>query len=82
MPLEDGAGAEHAGVQELEERPELAEVVLDRRAAERQAVPAAEQAGGLGRLAVGVLDRLRLVEDDVVELDLARSSAMSVRRVP
>ena len=36
----------------------------------RQAVPAAEQPGGLGRLAVGVLDRLGLVEDHVVELEL------------
>ena len=70
VPLEDGAGAEHAGVEELEDRPELAQVVLDRRAAHRQAVPAAEQPGGLGGLAVGVLDRLGLVEDHVVELDL------------
>ena len=72
MPLEDGVGAEHAGVEELEDRPELAQVVLDRRAAHGQAVPAAEQPGGLGGLALGVLDRLGLVEDHVVELDLAQ----------
>ena len=73
VPLEDGVGAEHARVEELEDRPELAQVVLDRRAAHRQAILAAEQAGGLGGLAVGVLDRLRLVEDHVVELELARA---------
>ena len=31
-----------------------------------------EQPGGLGGLAVGVLDRLRFVENDVVELDLGQ----------
>jgi hypothetical protein len=39
---------EHAGVQELEQRPQLAEVVLDRRAAEREAMLGAQQARGLG----------------------------------
>ena len=34
--LNDARGAEHAGVEELEQAPELAEVVLDRRAAQRQ----------------------------------------------
>jgi hypothetical protein len=57
--------AEHAGVQELEQRPQLAEVVLDRRAAQRQAVLALAAARTPWRVcAVGVLDRLRLVEHD------------------
>jgi hypothetical protein len=47
-------------------------MVLDRRSGQSQAVPSAEQPGGLGRLAVGVLDRLRLVQDHVVELGLAQ----------
>ena len=68
--LEHGVAAEHAGVQELEDRPELAQVVFDRRAADGQAVPAAQEPGGLGRLALGVLDRLGLVEHDVVELEV------------
>ncbi len=34
--LEDGRLAEHAGVEELEQAPQFAEVVLDRRAAQRQ----------------------------------------------
>ena len=37
-PRRRDARAEHAGVQELEQAPELAEVVLDRRAAQRQPV--------------------------------------------
>ena len=72
MLLEDRGGAEHPGVEELEDRPELAQVVLDRRAAHGQPVPPLEQPGRLGRLAVGVLDRLRLVQDHVIEGDLAQ----------
>ncbi len=70
VPLEDRVGAEHPGVEELEDRPELAQVVLDRRAAHRQPVPRPDEPGGLRGLALGVLDRLRLVEDHVVELDV------------
>ena len=47
-------------------------MVFDRRAADGQPVPAAQQAGRLGRLALGVLDRLGLVEDHVVELELGQ----------
>ena len=46
--------------------------VLDRRAADGQAMPAAQEPGGLGRLALGVLDRLGLVEHDVVELEVGQ----------
>jgi hypothetical protein len=56
VPLEDRVAAEHARVQELENRPEFADVVLDRRAAHGQFVPAAQEPSGLGRLALGVLD--------------------------
>ena len=55
-------------------------MVLDRRAAHRQARAATEQPGGLGGLAVGVLDRLRLVEDQVVELDLAQHRHVPAQR--
>jgi hypothetical protein len=43
-------------------------VVLDRRAREREAPPGAQHARRLGHARVGVLDRLRLVEDRVLEL--------------
>ena len=46
--LEGPARAEHPGVEELEQAPQLAEVVLDRRAGEGEAVVAMQQAGGLG----------------------------------
>ena len=62
---------EHPRIEELEERPELAQVVLDRRAREREALAGVEQPTGLGDLTGGVLDRLRLVEHDQVPLDLA-----------
>ena len=42
-----GEAPEQAGVEELEQAPQLAQVVLDRRAGERQAVAAAQQPGGL-----------------------------------
>ena len=41
---------------------------------------AAEQAGGLGRLAVGVLDRLGLVEDHVVELEVGQLGDIGAER--
>ena len=57
------AGAEQAGVDEVEDRPEIAEAVLDRRAGERDARPRVDLLGGARLLGAGVLDRLRLVED-------------------
>jgi hypothetical protein len=45
-------------------------MVLHRRPGQSKAVPSAEKPGGLGGLAVGVLDRLRLVQDHVVEFSL------------
>src|SRR4029078_11535526 len=69
--------AEQAGIQEIDEAPQLAKVVLDRRAAEREAMPPAQQTRGLGAGRRGVLDRLRLVEDHVLELDV-----LQLNRVP
>ena len=68
--LEDRAAAQHARVEELEDRPQIAQVVLDRRAAQGQAILGREQPAGLGDLRAGVLDRLRLVQDDVIEVDV------------
>ena len=80
--LEHRERAEHARVEELEQAPELAEVVLDRRAGERQAMAAAQQARRLRRRRARVLDRLRLVEDDVVERRCPCNGATSRRSVP
>ena len=68
--------AQHAGVQELDQRPQLAQVVLDRRARQREAMVPAQQARRLRRFGVRVLDRLRLVEDHVVRLDLAQEDGV------
>ena len=70
--LEDRVAAEHAGVQELEDRPELTQVVFDRRAAYGQLEPAAQEPRGLCRLALGVLDRLGFVQDHVVKLEVGQ----------
>lgn len=64
--------AEPAGHQEMEQRPEFAEVVLQRRAGQAQAMPCRQLAGGDGGLGGGVLDVLRLVEDQQVEPPLAQ----------
>ena len=68
------AMAEQAGVEKVEQRPQLAEVVLDRRARQADLVARVERADRLGRLRVVVLDRVRLVEDEQVERDLASAS--------
>ena len=70
-PLESCGAAELAGIEKLEDAPELADVVLHWRAREGQTMAGPQEAAGLGRLAGGILDRLRLVEHHVVELDLA-----------
>ena len=62
--------AQPAGQQEMEQRPQLAQVILQRRAGQAQAVVRAQVACGLGRLGGGVLDVLRLVEDQQVILVL------------
>jgi hypothetical protein len=66
--VEPGQPPEQPGVEELEQRAQLAEVVLDRRAGEREAMLRHQQPARLGGLRLAVLDRLRLVEDDGVEL--------------
>ena len=62
--------AEHRRVEKAEQRVELDQVVLDGCAAQGQPVLGLEQGDGLGRLRGDILDVLRLVEDDVVELVL------------
>jgi hypothetical protein len=52
----------------VEQRPEFAQVVFQRRAGQAQAVPRVQLARGLGGLGPGVLDVLRLVEDQQVVL--------------
>jgi hypothetical protein len=51
---------EHLGQQEVEQRPQLVQVVLQRRARDEQAVVGAQQADHLGQDAVLVLDAVRL----------------------
>ena len=63
--------AEQAGIDRVEDRPEFAQAVLDRRAGERQLLAGAEVADGSRRLGVRVLHHLRLVEHDGRPLDRA-----------
>ena len=55
--------AQQAGIDEVEDRPQVAEPVLDRRAGERDARVGLERLDGLGLLGRRILDRLGLVED-------------------
>ena len=77
---EERRRAEHARIQEVEQAPQLAEVVLDRRAAEREPVIRLEQSRRLGRAGARVLDRLRLVQDRVVERDLLQVTDVPAQR--
>ncbi len=60
--VEVATPAEQAGVQEVHLAPQLLEAVLDRRAGERDAALRVQRERRARDLAVGVLDRLRLVE--------------------
>ncbi len=68
--LENGAAPQHARVEEFENRPEIAQIVLDRRAAQGEAKMGREQPAGLCDLRTGVFDSLGLVQNDVVERDV------------
>ena len=78
--VEPWQAPQEARVEELEERAELAEVVLDRRAGERQPVARLQQAARLGGLRRRVLDRLRFVEDDGVEVDRGQEADVAPQR--
>ena len=78
--LENRRRAEHARIEELQQRPELAQVVLHRRAGHRQAMVGLQQPAGLRPLRVGVLDRLRFVEDGVVEAEVLELDDVPLHR--
>ena len=59
--------AEQARREPVEDRPQLAQVVLDGRPRQAHAVLGVQPLDGPARLAAGVLDGLRLVEDHDVE---------------
>ncbi len=67
--LEPLARAEQARVDDVHDRPELVEAVLDRRAGHRERAARVEPAQGAGPLRGGVLDVLRLVEQEPVPGD-------------
>ena len=60
------AAAEEAGEQEVELAPQFAEVVLQRRTGQAQAVACIDLANCFCALALGILDRLRFVENEQV----------------
>ena len=62
-------GPEQARRDDAEEAPQLAEVVLDRRPGERDTKAGGDLARRRGALRVGVLERVRLVEDEGRERD-------------
>ena len=57
--------AEDVWQQEVEERPELVQVVLERGPGDEQTSSRVEQANDLGEDRVDILDSVRLVNDDV-----------------
>ncbi len=62
--FERGLRTKKSGVEELHERPEVPDVVLDGSARQRDAPIAFQSAGGAGLFGFGVLDVLRFVEQE------------------
>ena len=56
--------AEQARIEKIEDRPQIAEMIFDRRAGERDSGARFQSFRRAGLLCAGVLDRLRLVEND------------------
>ena len=73
-------GTKQARIRPIHDRPQVAEAVLDRGAGERQPSASLETAELLGDLGGGVLDRLRLVDDDLAPLKLAELVHIADRR--
>ncbi len=72
--------AQQAGVGPVQDRPEIAEAVLDRRAGERQAGAGLQATQLLGGLRRGILDGLGLVDDDLAPFELAELVHVAQRR--
>ena len=68
LRLEVLAALEVTGHEEVEDRPEFGQAVLDRRSREREGGICLELFYRLRRLRRGVLDLLRLVEEDMAEM--------------
>ena len=74
---EVAAGTEEVGVEEVEDRPEVVETILDGGAGEGEAVRGGEGAGGLRLAGGGVLDELGFVEDKGLPLDAAEAGVVA-----
>ena len=77
---EFGLRAQQAGVEELHDRPQVADVVLDRRAGQGDAVVGREGPRRLGLLGLGVLDVLGLVQDHARPVDLLEELEVAVQQ--
>mmetsp|Transcript_12989 Transcript_12989/g.34537 ORF Transcript_12989/g.34537 Transcript_12989/m.34537 type:complete len:211 (-) Transcript_12989:803-1435(-) len=70
-PLVEGVRVgEHLGEKEVEQRPQLVQVVLQRRSGEKQLVVRGDGSKFAHQLAVEVLESMALVNDDVLEVVL------------
>ena len=56
--------AQQTRVDEIEDRPQVAQVILDRRAGQRDPCPCLQRFRRFGLTGVRILDRLRLVQND------------------
>lgn len=71
--VEEFGLAEYFGEEEVEQAPELVQVVLEGGASQQQFALGVEFADDLGELTVLVLDLVGFVNDDVVPLDLLQT---------
>ena len=63
--FEDAGSPQHPRIEKLEQGPQLIRMVLDGSSTQCQAVSSVQQANGIGRFGIRVLESLGLVEDNV-----------------
>ena len=80
IALELRLGAEQARMKELHHRPQVADVVLDRGAGKRDAIAAFERARRARLLALGILDILRLVQNDPRPRELGQRREVAMQQ--
>jgi len=72
LALESGLRSEQSRIEKLHDGPQIADVILDRRSGQRDAVAGLERARRASLFAFGILDVLGLIEHDAAPAPLGK----------